>query len=550
MSIRRIPRVTRASLVVATIVTLLLFAWPTDICQAQEVFVRADEEGAGLLHPREADCLLVVPDHVTRNAGSVTVVGDLRTETKAELIRRFPPQDIALFKIANEKGLGCREWMLSDTLSTVLRNVTDGILKRRRADGGMAQTPVFVVGYNDQTIEIAPRLANATIVRTMSGSTLYLAGELAGILDSASNGHGIVSRIDRVYTTIRSLLESTGSAPLSPGQQVKSSLDRFSLDHDGRRASVSVTIENKARTEVGIALEHNGQTGVFAGPKVSLSDDNAKTWFVESSSGVREIPCCDRSLEGLTPESFTSIPPGRKVHLLVIFTNDNNGMGTVQPYRAPGASIPKPTIYSFTADLLFYTAAGVKRLTIQFPSIGGHSANPGASQDSPSSQILASLTRDRVPPQPPSPPPDAPVLRPASADVDTELSKLAFLRGCWLGRLKNGEITIQETWSTRSDGTWVATTLYISGGGIVGRETSSIEARNDGMAFLASSNGSPPETYSLMAASTDSVVFENPLKATFPSRVRYRRTASGGLSVTNEGLNRPGISITMVHASC
>jgi len=173
---------------------------------AQEVFVHAESDGAGILRARGADCLLIAPNHVVGNATWITVVGPLRFQGSAQLFRRSPGDDLALLRLANASNLECRAWQPSDTLNALLRSVTDGVLKTRRADGSMVQMPVYVLGYNDQTIEVAPRLPSSAIHRTMSGSTLYLGRDLAGMLDSTSGVNGIVARIDRVYATVQSFL--------------------------------------------------------------------------------------------------------------------------------------------------------------------------------------------------------------------------------------------------------------------------------------------------------------------------------------------------------
>lgn len=359
---------------------LLLLGLLTRSGVAQEVFIHAENDGAGLLRPRGSDCLVIAPSHVVGNADSITLVADLRVQGSAELLRRFPGDDLALLRVANTPNLSCREWRTSDTLNVTLRSLTDGVLKRRRADGGMAQMPVYVIGYNDQTIEIAPRLPSDAIVRTMSGSTLYLGGELAGMLDSVSGTRGIVARIDRMYATMQSFLAAAGP-PLTPNDRIRTTTDHLSLgsftipNRTGggviRRASLTMTIENRTREPVRLALERNGQRDELGDAKVSLSDDLATTWFVERIVGLEVVSCCSRNVAGFRAEEFTVIGPGARVRVLVVFADRTNPTA-YRGYTAPIApESAAPTTFSFTADALYYTTSVPERFSIQLPSIQG-----------------------------------------------------------------------------------------------------------------------------------------------------------------------------------
>ncbi|NOT07513.1 MAG: hypothetical protein HOP28_04820 [Gemmatimonadales bacterium] len=127
--------------------------------------------------------------------------------------------------------------------------------------------------------------------------------------------------------------------------------------------------------------------------------------------------------------------------------------------------------------------------------------------------------------------------------------KLKFIAGCWRGTLDGGETFIEENWSTPSENLYLATTRYLTKKDrATGFEFTRIEATDSGVAFIASSNGEPPNTYMLKTLVDEYVLFENP-KATFPQRIMYRMSSDGWLIPRNEGQG-PSLEVRLQRVMC
>ena len=167
-------------------------------------------------------------------------------------------------------------------------------------------------------------------------------------------------------------------APLSPSERIKATVDQFAMSPDRRRASLTVTLENLDREPVSLALDNSGRGAdtPLTAAKVSLSDDRAGNWYLQSVAGLHVVPCCYRSLGDIDREAFTVLGPAARLRVVIVFSNDNNGAGVVRPYdtgfrlRTPGMLATK---FSFSADALYSVASDPARFSIQLSSI---SASP------------------------------------------------------------------------------------------------------------------------------------------------------------------------------
>jgi hypothetical protein len=167
----------------------------------------------------------------------------------------------------------------------------------------------------------------------------------------------------------RDAIGTSGASP-SPTERIRTTVERFSVGLDKRTASLVILVENLTHEAVGLILENNDEIGVFAGPRVSLLDDRAVKWFAHDVTGLQVMPCCRRSLGEIRPEDYTVLGPAGRTRIAMTFSDDNNGMGTVRAYNAPGSAPPRqPTLFSFSADAVYRGASGPERFSIQLPSI-------------------------------------------------------------------------------------------------------------------------------------------------------------------------------------
>lgn len=113
----------------------------------------------------------------------------------------------------------------------------------------------------------------------------------------------------------------------------------------------------------------------------------------------------------------------------------------------------------------------------------------------------------------------------------SDLEGLRFLEGSWRG--ESGKATIEERWTDAAGGTMLGVSRTIVSGETVGFEFLRIEAREEGVFYVAQPNGRPPTDFKLTRTSAGEAVFENP-QHDHPKVIRYR-LEDGGLVAEIEG---------------
>ena len=109
-----------------------------------------------------------------------------------------------------------------------------------------------------------------------------------------------------------------------------------------------------------------------------------------------------------------------------------------------------------------------------------------------------------------------------------------WLAGHWV---VDGETRVDEVWLAPRDGLMLGMSRT-SGGGKPFFEFVRIEARADGVWYLAQPGGrDPPTAFRLVASDAREILFENP-EHDFPQRVRYRRDGEDAIVATIEGLSK------------
>ena len=119
----------------------------------------------------------------------------------------------------------------------------------------------------------------------------------------------------------------------------------------------------------------------------------------------------------------------------------------------------------------------------------------------------------------------------AFAGASGDLNDLSFLEGEWRG--ESGGAVIEERWTDGAGGTMLGLSRTLSSGKIAAFEFLRIEARADGVFYVAQPGGRPPTEFKLTRASAGEAVFENP-QHDHPKIIRYRREGDG-LSAEVEG---------------
>jgi hypothetical protein len=101
-----------------------------------------------------------------------------------------------------------------------------------------------------------------------------------------------------------------------------------------------------------------------------------------------------------------------------------------------------------------------------------------------------------------------------------ELEELKFLTGSWKGEA--GKASIEERWTDAAGGMMLGVSRTIVSGKTVAFEFLRIEARPEGIFYVAQPNGRPPTDFKMTKASSDEAVFENP-QHDHPKVIRYFR---------------------------
>ena len=119
----------------------------------------------------------------------------------------------------------------------------------------------------------------------------------------------------------------------------------------------------------------------------------------------------------------------------------------------------------------------------------------------------------------------------AFAATASDLEGVRFMEGDWRG--ESGQARIEEHWIEAAGGTMLGVSRTIVSGRTVAFEFLRIEAREDGVFYVAQPNGRPPTDFKLTRVSGGEAVFEN-RQHDHPKTIRYR-LSDGNLVAEVEG---------------
>jgi len=113
------------------------------------------------------------------------------------------------------------------------------------------------------------------------------------------------------------------------------------------------------------------------------------------------------------------------------------------------------------------------------------------------------------------------------------LVDLGWLAGNW--EMSAGARCIEEHWTAPSSNLLVGMSRTVEGGRTTSFEFVRIEARMDGIFYVAQPAGHPPVDFKLASDVASDLVFVNPGHADHLKRIVYRRLADDGLTARIEG---------------
>ena len=115
------------------------------------------------------------------------------------------------------------------------------------------------------------------------------------------------------------------------------------------------------------------------------------------------------------------------------------------------------------------------------------------------------------------------------------LTDIAWLAGDW--QLRSADRCVEEQWTAPSSNLLVGMGRTVVAGRTTSFEFMRIEARADGIYYVAQPGGKAPVDFKLASDSAAELVFVNPGHADHLKKVIYRREADGGLTARIEGEN-------------
>jgi hypothetical protein len=115
------------------------------------------------------------------------------------------------------------------------------------------------------------------------------------------------------------------------------------------------------------------------------------------------------------------------------------------------------------------------------------------------------------------------------------LKDFAWLAGAW--QMSSPGQCVEEQWTAPTDNLLVGMSRTVTGGRTTSFEFMRIEARPDGIFYVAQPGGRPPVDFKLASESAAELVFVNPGHADHLKRVIYRREEDGRLTARVEGEN-------------
>ncbi|MCI0355429.1 MAG: DUF6265 family protein, partial [Acidobacteria bacterium] len=124
------------------------------------------------------------------------------------------------------------------------------------------------------------------------------------------------------------------------------------------------------------------------------------------------------------------------------------------------------------------------------------------------------------------------VLSAASApDPGPDLNALSWMAGSW--RMETPNVTIEEQWMEPAGKLMLGMSRTTSKRGVF-FEFLRVEARSDGVYYVAQPKGGAPTDFKLVRHSANEAVFEN-LAHDFPKRILYRLVSATELTARVEG---------------
>jgi hypothetical protein len=242
-----------------------------------QVFVRALEDGQGLLRDRNGTCFVITPQHVIVDAYDVEVVTEGRLRADATVETEYPG-DIALLRVAGPSSLPCPPfWDNPPDLSERLASMEEATVVSRNPDGSLHRRFVRIVGVDETSILLRPMAEGDALFKGLSGSLVLVDGRPAGMLQEVETemGDGRAVRLDQLSNVVRSFfdVDAPEVLPTAEGFTVEAVEFRGLVSDETRLMSAPDRLATSlARLTVGTTLTVTGRVAERLWYRVRLRD--------------------------------------------------------------------------------------------------------------------------------------------------------------------------------------------------------------------------------------------------------------------------------------
>lgn len=154
------------------ILAFLLLPYFNTLCQ-ETVFVKAKENGNGLIKERAENCFLITPSHVVlETLGDIKIISKNRIEHQGKLVESFEP-DLAIIKLESSSDFDCKPWPRIENINETLENISTGFLEYLDELGTTHLLHVNITSIDQESIAIVPQNIDNQLVKGLSGSSFY-----------------------------------------------------------------------------------------------------------------------------------------------------------------------------------------------------------------------------------------------------------------------------------------------------------------------------------------------------------------------------------------
>jgi hypothetical protein len=302
---------------------------------ASDGYIKVDNNqvGQGILRQRGSECLLITPAHVVENALTVDVTVADKTQYPAEVLQLFPG-DISVLRIKGSESSLCSHasWSENGNISALLQAENKGELRTMLADGSIRRIPVDIIGYDQyRYINVRPIDKSDVIAKGESGSLLYIAGQLSGMLLSVKDDVGIVIRQDVLANTLALFFKDfdqaggkQGSAQADKKPAAKPPAQEKKPADDAKFSGI---IAEGATAEYPVKLEGNSPVRL----KFSATGDKER-FSVEIRDSAKNVVYQDpgKTCSGAEAASIPFTPPRNDIYSLRIRGTEGEGRYAVE----------------------------------------------------------------------------------------------------------------------------------------------------------------------------------------------------------------------------